>query len=86
MFARVSVPSVSVRVQRLAWDRLNLVVGATQLRPRRSPLTERVIFIRTFAATDSLKRNLVPTGARRAENRRALAPDAKAFVRECGPS
>jgi len=43
--ARVSVPSVSVRVQRFACARLSLLVGASQLWPRRSPGAECVIAI-----------------------------------------
>ena len=60
--ARVRVATVIVRVQRLACARLSLVVGATQLRPRRSPGAGVVIVICSFAGADSVKRKLVPRG------------------------
>src|SRR5260221_14460587 len=67
MFERVSVPRVSVRLQRLACARRSFAVGARQLRPRRRPAAERVILIWSFAAAESVKRKVVPRGVRLAE-------------------
>src|SRR5439155_10620511 len=61
-FARVRVATVSVRVQRLACARLSLSVGARQLWACCSPGADRVIAICSFAAADSVKRKLVPSG------------------------
>jgi hypothetical protein len=59
---RANVPTVSVRLQRLACARLSLAVGARQLRPRRRPGAKRVNAICIFAAAESVKWKLVPTG------------------------
>ena len=80
MCERVSVPATSVRVHFLACARLSLALGATHLRPCRSPLAVRVKMIRTLAAAESLKRKVVPIGARRADTAVAFLPTRKRLL------
>src|SRR5438445_12130039 len=79
-FERVSVPTVSVRVQRLACARLSLAVGARQLWPWRRPGPERVILICSVAVADSVKRKVVPSGAFLAETAVSLFATRKRLL------
>src|SRR6266567_4654215 len=79
-FERVSVPTVSVRVQCISCARLSLALGARQLRPWRRPGAERVILICSFATADSVKRNLVPSGAFLAETAVSLFATRKRLL------
>src|ERR1700749_2707296 len=60
--ARVSAPTVTVRVQRGACRRLSLGVGAAQRPALRRPGAGRVKTIRPLAASLSVKPKLVPNG------------------------
>ncbi len=80
--ARVSVPTVSVRVQCLACARLSLALGARQLWPWRNPAAERVIAICSLAAAERVKWTLVPLGVFPAEIAVTCLPTRKRlFVR-----